>query len=216
MIGMWTIPNLLTASRIVLTPFVAWYLWQGDVETAFWLFFAAAITDLLDGNLARLLNQRSVLGAWLDPIADKLMLLTTLAMLALTGLLPIWLLWTVVIRDAVILLGAEAYRRLTGGLDVRPTLSGKLATALEFVLVSFTLADLALHWGLDHWITPLAQLTAVAVALSGVRYVWLWGDKTRAYLRAHEAHDVEKVNEGKVNEAKGPSATQQPTDTGES
>ena len=192
---MWTIPNLLTALRIVLTPFVAWYLWQGDVETAFWVFFAGALTDLLDGNLARLLNQRSVLGAWLDPIADKLMLLTTTAMLALTGLLPIWLLWVVVIRDVVILLGAEAYRRLTGALDVRPTLSGKLATALEFVLVSFTLADLALYWGLDAWITPMAQVTALAVALSGVRYVWLWGGKTRAYLRAHEAHKVNQAHQ---------------------
>jgi cardiolipin synthase len=181
----WTLPNLLTALRIVLMPFVAWHLWQGEVEAAFWLFAAAALTDLLDGNLARLLNQRTVLGAWLDPIADKLMLLTTLAMLCLTELLPLWLLWTVLIRDGVILAGAEAYRRLTGGLDVRPTLSGKLATAMEFILLSFTLADLALHLGLDPWIPPLAQATAALVALSGLRYVWLWSAKTRAYLKEH-------------------------------
>lgn len=179
-----TIPNLLTMARMALTPVVAWRLWVGDVEAAFWLFFAAALTDLLDGNLARILNQRSVLGAWLDPIADKMMLLTTTAMLSLTDLLPMWLLWTVLIREAVILAGAEGYRRLTGGLDVRPTLSGKLATALSFILVSFTLADLALSLGLDVWIEPLALLTAAAVALSGLRYVWLWGGKTRAYLRA--------------------------------
>jgi cardiolipin synthase (CMP-forming) len=184
----WTIPNLLTAARIVLTPFVAWHLWQGDVEGAFWLFVAAAITDLLDGNLARLLNQRSVLGAWLDPIADKLMLLTTTAFLCLTDLLPMWLLWVVALRDGIILAGAEAYRRLTGGLDVRPTLSGKAATAMEFILVSFTLADLALSLGLDHWIYPLAQATAALVALSGVRYVWLWSAKTRAYLKDHAGH----------------------------
>jgi len=181
----WTIPNLLTALRIVLMPFVAWYLWQGDVERAFWVFVAAAVTDLLDGNLARLLNQRTVLGAWLDPIADKLMLLTTVTMLCLTDLLPMWLLWTVLIRDAVILAGAEGYRRLTGGLDVRPTLSGKVATAMEFILISFTLADLALELGLDAWIYPMAQATAVLVALSGLRYVWLWSGKTRAYLKAH-------------------------------
>lgn len=181
----WTLPNLLTGLRIVLMPFVAWYLWQGDVERAFWVFVAAAITDLLDGNLARLLNQRTVLGAWLDPIADKLMLLTTTSMLCLTDLLPMWLLWTVLAKDAVILAGAEAYRRLTGGLDVRPTISGKVATAMEFILISFTLADLALELGLDAWIHPLAQVTAVMVALSGLRYVWLWSGKTRAYLRQH-------------------------------
>ncbi len=181
----WTIPNLLTGLRILLTPVVAWYLWQRQVEWAFLAFSVAALTDLLDGSLARLLKQRSVLGAWLDPIADKLMLLTTLGMLCFTGLLPMWLLWTVVLRDGVILAGAEGYRRLTGGLDVRPTLSGKLATAMEFILISFTLADLALHLGLDAWILPLAKLTAVLVALSGLRYVWLWSAKTRAYLKEH-------------------------------
>ncbi|MEW5789347.1 MAG: CDP-alcohol phosphatidyltransferase family protein [Pseudomonadota bacterium] len=179
----WTLPNLLTAIRLILAPFVAWRLAVYDVDGAFWLFAFAALTDLLDGNLARLLNQRSVLGAWLDPIADKVMLLTTLSMLCLTELLPLWLLWVVLVRDGVILAGAEAYRRLTGGLDVRPTLSGKLATALEFLLVSFTLADLALDLGMDAAILPATQVTAAAVAFSGLRYVWLWGGKTRAYLR---------------------------------
>jgi len=178
-----TLPNLLTASRLVLAPIVAWRLLEHDVEGAFWLFVIAAITDLLDGNLARWLNQRSVLGAWLDPIADKVMLLTTLSMLALTGLLPMWLLFIVLVRDGVILAGAEAYRRLTGRLDVRPTISGKIATALEFVLVSWVLAEIALDLGLDGFIEPLAMLTALAVGGSGLRYVWLWTRKTTAFLR---------------------------------
>jgi len=178
-----TLPNLLTASRLILAPIVAWRLLEHDVEGAFWLFVIAAITDLLDGNLARWLNQRSVLGAWLDPIADKVMLLTTLSMLALTGLLPMWLLFVVVVRDLVILAGAEAYRRLTGKLDVQPTLSGKVATFMEFVLVSWVLADVALELGLDASIEPLALLTALAVGGSGVRYVWLWTRKTTAFLR---------------------------------
>ena len=182
----WTIPNLLTMARLILAPLVAWRLSEYDVDAAFWLFVAAALTDLLDGNLARLLNQRSVLGAWLDPIADKVMLLSTLTMLCLTDMLPMWLLWLVLVRDIVILLGAEAYRRLTGSLDVRPTLSGKLATALEFVLVSYTLADLALDLGLDAGIDPFAQVTAIVVALSGLRYIWLWAGKTRDYLRKSE------------------------------
>jgi cardiolipin synthase len=178
-----TLPNLLTASRLILAPIVAWRLLEHDVEGAFWLFVIAAFTDLLDGNLARLLNQRSVLGAWLDPIADKVMLLTTLTMLALTGLLPMWLLYVVVVRDLVILAGAEAYRRLTGKLDVRPTLSGKVATFMEFVLVSWVLADVALDLGLHGPIEPLALLTAMAVGGSGLRYVWLWARKTSAFLR---------------------------------
>ena len=180
---MYTLPNLLTLIRLLLAPVVAWRLLEHDVEGAFWLFVIAAITDLLDGNLARWLNQRSVLGAWLDPIADKVMLLTTLSMLALTGLLPMWLLYVVVVRDLIILAGAEGYRRLTGRLDVQPTISGKIATFMEFVLVSWVLADIALEFDLDQTIEPLALLTALAVGLSGVRYVWLWTRKTSAFLR---------------------------------
>lgn len=180
---MYTLPNLLTLSRLLLAPVVAWRLLEHDVEGAFWLFVIAAITDLLDGNLARWLNQRSVLGAWLDPIADKVMLLTTLSMLALTGLLPMWMLAVVVVRDVIILAGAEAYRRLTGRLDVRPTWSGKIATFLEFVLVSWVLADIALDLGLDALIEPLTLLTALAVGGSGLRYVCLWTRKTSAFLR---------------------------------
>jgi cardiolipin synthase len=187
MLPVFTLPNLLTLSRLLLAPVVAWRLLAHDVEGAFWLFVIAAITDLLDGNLARWLNQRSVLGAWLDPIADKVMLLSTLSMLALTGLLPMALLAVVVVRDVIILVGAEAYRRLTGKLDVRPTWSGKIATFLEFVLVSWVLADVALHLGLDATIEPLALLTGLVVVGSGVRYVWLWTHKTIDFLREQTA-----------------------------
>lgn len=178
--GNLTLPNLLTGSRLVLVPFVVWNLAEGAIEPAFWLFAAAALTDLLDGNLARLLDQRSVLGAWLDPIADKAMLLSTLLMLVWLDILPVWLGVLVAVRDIVVLLGAAAYRTLTGGLEVAPTWWGKMATAAEFVLVALALADLALGWGvgfLDH----IVGLTGLLVFISGCHYVWLWGAKTRAW-----------------------------------
>ncbi len=178
-----TLPNLLTASRLALAPFVAWRLMLHDVEGAFWLFAVAATTDLLDGWLARLLDQKSDFGALLDPIADKVMLLTTLSFLALTHLLPMWLLWLVLLRDVVILSGAIAYRRLTGGLKITPILSGKLTIALEFLLVSWVLADDGLSLGLAWGIQPLTVLTAAVGILSGLRYVWIWSSKTAAYLR---------------------------------
>jgi len=180
---MLTLPNLLTASRLILAPFVAWRLALHDVEGAFWLFLVAAITDLLDGWVARLLNQKSDFGALLDPIADKVMLLITLSFLALTDLLPMWLLWLVLLRDAIILAGALAYRRLTGGLKITPILSGKLTIALEFVLVSWVLAEDGLSLGLSRGIQPLTLLTAAVAIFSGLRYVWIWSSKTVAYLR---------------------------------
>lgn len=180
---MLTLPNLLTASRLFLAPFVAWRLALHDVEGAFWLFLVAAITDLLDGWLARLLDQKSDFGALLDPIADKVMLLTTLSFLAFTGLLPLWLLWLILARDGVILAGALAYRRLTGGLKITPILTGKLTIALEFVLVSWVLAEDGLSLGLAWGIQPLLMLTAGVGVLSGLRYVWIWSSKTAAHLR---------------------------------
>jgi cardiolipin synthase len=189
-----TLPNLLTSLRIVLVPFVIWRLAVMDMAGAFWLFAVAALTDLLDGNLARLLSQRTVLGAWLDPIADKLMLLSTLYMLAWDGVLPMYLAVVVGARDLVILAGAAAYRRLTGGLDVHPTISGKVATFVEFILVALALANAALELGLTHHIPVLSVLAAALVILSGVRYVWLWSAKTRAYLAARRAAGAQPLN----------------------
>lgn len=185
--AVYTLPNLLTGSRLILAPIVVWQLAVGDVEAAFWVFFAAAVTDLLDGNIARLFNQRSVLGAWLDPIADKVMLLSTLFALAWTEILPLWLAVIVAVRDLVVLSGAAAYRTLTGGLTVAPTWLGKTATFFEFSLVSLALANAALAWGLAVWLAVLLPLTALLVAASGVQYVWLWSNKTRRFLRQQAA-----------------------------
>ncbi len=181
---MLTLPNLLTASRLVLAPFVAWRLALHDVDGAFWLFVVAAVTDLLDGWAARLLNQKSDFGALLDAIADKVMLVTTLSFLALTGLLPLWLLWLVLLRDGVVLGGALAYQRLTGGLKITPLFSGKLTIALEFMLVSWVLADAGLKLGWDWGVQPLLRLTVALGVYSGLRYVWIWSSKTAAFLRA--------------------------------
>lgn len=178
----YTLPNLLTASRLLLAPLVVWQLAEGEMVAAFWLFAAAALTDLLDGNLARLLDQKSVFGAWLDPIADKVMLLSTLVMLVWIGLLPLALGILVAARDVVVLAGAAAYRTLTGGLEVAPTLWGKAATFAEFILVSLVLADMALGWGTD-FLRHLVILTGFLVAVSGAHYVWLWASKTRAWIR---------------------------------
>lgn len=181
--GNLTLPNLLTAIRLVLVPCVLWMLLAGELETAFWLFALAALTDLLDGNLARWLHQQSVLGAWLDPIADKAMLLSTLIMLVWLNVLPLWLGIVVGVRDIVVLLGAAAYRTLTGGLEVAPTWWGKTATAAEFVLVSLGMANLGFGW---EWrlFDTLAILTGVLVLVSGAHYVWVWTDKTRGWLKS--------------------------------
>ncbi len=180
-----TLPNLLTAARLAIAPVVVWHVLLGQVWDAFAWFVLAALTDLLDGSLARWLDQRSVLGAWLDPIADKVMLLSTLLALAWTGGLPWWLALVVLGRDGVVLGGAGAYRWLTGRIEISPTLSGKAATFAEFTLVSLILGDLALGSGLAEWLPPLIALTAILVVFSGLHYVLIWSGKTLAFLREH-------------------------------
>lgn len=184
-----TVPNLLTLLRVLLVPFVAWYLLQCDFDRAFWLFCLAALTDLFDGYLARRLDQRSEFGAWLDPIADKLMLLTTLFMLAWDGLLPFWLVALVAGRDAVVVGGALAYRAITGGLKVAPSWLGKLATGVEFVLVSLTLAEAALALGLAPALPAMAWLAGLLAAASGLHYVWVWAGKTRQFLAGRQTRN---------------------------
>lgn len=182
--AMWTLPNLFTFTRILLVPFIVWALLERDFVLAFWLFAAAAVSDLLDGSLARLLDQRSEFGAWLDPIADKLVLLSTLLLLAVDGLLPMWFAVLVLMRDGVVLGGAAAYRSLTGGLKVAPSWLGKSAILLEFVLVSAVLAEAALQLGLAVVLPPLFWLTAAVAVASGLHYVWVWTVKTQSFLKA--------------------------------
>ncbi len=182
---LYTIPNLLTLGRFILVPFVAWRLLEGDLPGAFIYFGIAAITDFFDGYLARLLNQKSVLGAWLDPLADKAMLLTVILLLADHGILPVWLALIVVLRDVTVLVGAAAWLNLTGHLDVAPTLGGKVATFAEFVLISLLLGQHLLNDGIVEIFPVLIFITAALAAFSGTQYVWRWTSKTRIWLKAN-------------------------------
>jgi cardiolipin synthase len=182
---LYTIPNLLTLGRFILVPFVAWRLLEGDLPGAFVYFVIAAVTDFFDGYLARLLNQKSALGAWLDPLADKAMLLTVILLLADQGILPIWLALIVVLRDVTVLVGAAAWLNLTGHLDVAPTLGGKVATFAEFVLISLLLGQHLLSAEIVSLFPLLILITAALATFSGTQYVWRWTLKTRTWLRSH-------------------------------
>ncbi len=182
---LYTIPNLLTLGRFILVPFVAWRLLEGDLPGAFVYFVIAAVTDFFDGYLARLLNQKSALGAWLDPLADKAMLLTVILLLADQDILPVWLALIVVLRDVTVLVGAAAWLNLTGHLDVAPTLGGKVATFAEFVLISLLLGQHLLNAGVIETFPVLILLTAALATFSGTQYVWRWTLKTRAWLKVN-------------------------------
>ena len=168
-----TLPNALTASRIVLAPiFLVLYI-RGDTVRALAAFAAAAATDVLDGLAARVLRQYTRLGAFLDPIADKFLAACARFALWQRGRLPLWLPLLVISRDAAQLLGAAALRWLRREIPVAPTRIGKYATFSIAATVVLSLAAEFLAWPAQQVMPVVAALGLIAaqcVAVSWFQY----------------------------------------------
>jgi cardiolipin synthase len=173
------IPNLITAGRILLVPPTAWALVQQHFLLALILFFVAGVSDAVDGFLAKYYGWTSRLGALLDPVADKLLLVTSYLALAWVGLLPMWLLALVVLRDLVIVTGAVVYNFHIQRLEAEPTVISKLNTLLQIVLVLLVIVHEAWGWGQSGWIDVLIYAVAVTVIWSGTDYVITWSRRAR-------------------------------------
>lgn len=172
-----SLANLLTLCRLCLVPLFVILLLKHERRYALALFAFAAMTDALDGPAARWSGQRSMLGACLDPFADKLLLLSAFIVLAIRHLLPGWILAVVVIRDAAIVLGYLLLSLIGAGrMPVRPSYLGKGTTFLQVVCVFGALVELGASRPLV-WLA-LLYVTAALTVLSGVGYgyrvlVWL-------------------------------------------
>jgi len=173
------LPNVITMLRIAAVPVVGWLILQQRWEAACWLFLAAALSDGIDGLLARWLRQMTQLGAALDSVADKALGLVTLVMLTLEEAIPMWVTLAILLRDTVIVLGALSYRGLAGHLEIHPTWLGKTHMFAEFTLLTLVLASLAGLLDLTAWLQPLFAAVFVIAVVSGVQYVWIWGTKAR-------------------------------------
>ena len=173
------IPNVISLLRLLAVPVVVWLVQHEHWEAAFWVFLAAAVSDGVDGLLARLLKQMTQLGAALDTIADKLLSVVTLVLLTLAEAIPLWVALAILLRDTVIVLGALSYRGLAGHIEMQPTLLGKTHIALEFALLTLVLADLARIIDLGGWQTPLFVVVFSVAVVSGIQYVWIWSAKAR-------------------------------------
>jgi cardiolipin synthase len=176
---MLNLPNFLTLIRIVTIPFFLVYLSYHRYLEAFIIFIIGGVTDFLDGLVARWMNQQTALGAYLDPIADKLLVITSFIMLGLIGGIPEWLTVVVVSRDILILIGyGMIYFLVEERLPVRPSIIGKCSTMLQLVTLGAALA--LLHDGsiLDRrlW-NLLVAATALTTVASGLQYLYrglLW------------------------------------------
>ena len=169
----WTIPNLLTIARILLTPgFVMAFLAQ-RFDIAWGLFAVAGLTDALDGFLARVLHQRSLLGSILDPLADKVLLVTSFICLTQGGWLPGWICVLVVSRDIIIVGGLAVLH--FWGVNVRdrihPSKISKATTGFQVLLVFFVMIQKTFDWDFPGWQTAILVVTAALTLASGAHYV---------------------------------------------
>jgi cardiolipin synthase (CMP-forming) len=172
---MWpNLPNLLTIIRILLVPVVVWALSQQAFALAFTLFVAAGITDGLDGYLARRFNWHSALGAILDPLADKALLVSIYVTLAVLRELPVWLAMLVVTRDVLIVGAVLLARFLQQDVDVRPAFVSKANTVAQIVFAAYILAHLAFDFRQDQLVLAGSHGVAfLTVASLGV-YMRRW------------------------------------------
>ncbi len=169
-----TAPNLLTLLRICLAPFLVAAILGNHYAVGFWLFLAAGFTDALDGLLARALKQRSVLGQYLDPVADKLLLSTLFLVLMHKSLMPATVTVLVFGRDVGILLVAAILYAAVGKREFRPSIFGKANTMAQVGAVAAVLLDRisAARW-IDLLRTIMLDATMVLTVLSGLHYAWL-------------------------------------------
>ncbi len=173
------LPNSITLLRIAAVPVVAWLILQQRWEAACWLFLAAAVSDGIDGLLARWRDQTTQLGAAFDTVADKALGVVTLVMLTLAQAIPLWVALAILVRDTIIVVGALSYRGLAGHLDIHPTWLGKTHMFAEFALLAVVLANLAQFWMVESWINVLFAAVFGIAVMSGIQYVWIWGAKAR-------------------------------------
>jgi len=176
------IPNILTLLRILLVVPIMVLLARGEYLTVLGLFALAGLSDGLDGYLARRYDWRTPLGALLDPLADKLMLVGVYLVLAWSGGLPLWLVSLVVLRDVVIISGALAYRHHCKNLTMEPTWISKANTLFQILLglVAILAASTA---ALPTWVLyTLIGVVTLTTLWSGVDYVWHWGHRAHACM----------------------------------
>ena len=173
------LPNAISLLRLLAVPVVAWLIIQQRWEAACWLFLAAAVSDGIDGLVARWLNQTTPLGAALDTVADKALGVVTLVMLTQAKAIPLWVALVILLRDSIVVLGALSYRGLAGHLEIHPTRLGKTHVFAEFALLALVLAGLGKLLVVDAWLSSLFAVVFVIAVISGVQYVWIWGAKAR-------------------------------------
>ena len=168
------LPNAISLARLFSAPLIVWLILSNETTAAFWVFLMAAVSDGVDGFVAKRLGTTTVLGGFLDPIADKVLLVGTYAALGSNGMLELWLVILVVFRDLLIVGGALLFRLLTRSLNMEPLMVSKVNTVAQIVLAAVVLGDSGLGLGLAMLVDALVFVVAATTLASGAAYVVQW------------------------------------------
>jgi cardiolipin synthase len=178
------IPNALTLARLFLIIPFAILIYHGEYINVFYIFVLAGFTDALDGWLARSFNWQSPLGAFIDPVADKLLITVSFIALALIGKLPWWLVSLVFFRDLTISIGVIAwFAFIQQKPQLKPTHISKINTVVQLFLVTLSLFELSFYVFVPKIELTFIILTALTTLLSFFDYVWTWGTKAHVCLK---------------------------------
>lgn len=169
--GALNIPNTLTMARIVIIPVFITSIMYKRYDYSLYLFIIAALTDIFDGLFARLKNQKTALGTFLDPLADKFLLVTAFIILSTYGWIPKWLTITVISRDIIVVTGWFLLYLITGTSRVEPSVLGKATIWLQSILIAYVLIDINLVF-LPDIPRLLLWTTALLTILSGLHYIY--------------------------------------------
>ena len=185
------LPNAISLARLAAVPVLIWLILDGDLKVGFWVFLAAAVSDALDGIIAKTFNSETVIGAYIDPIADKALLVGTFITLGHEGFLQTWLVILVVFRDIVIIGGALIFQTVTKSLTMQPLMISKVNTVVQLLLAIGVLfvEGFVVEDGLV--IAFMGYIVSVTTVWSGTAYVITWGGM---------AQDMEKKDAGSAGE----------------
>jgi cardiolipin synthase (CMP-forming) len=169
-----SIPNLITLARIILVPVVVWAIASGQLRLAFLLFFAAAISDAVDGFLAKRFAMKTELGAYLDPLADNVLIVSIYVTLGITGVIPLWIVILVVSRDFMIVGAIILSWVIDRPVKIRPHIVSKLNTGVQIVFACLVLAAYGYNFEAEPVLTLVMALVAVLTLLSVGLYLREW------------------------------------------
>ena len=169
------VPNLITLARLLSVPVAVYVILLGHYVVGFWIFIVAGVSDAVDGLIAKHYGVSSQVGSFLDPLADKALLIGVYVALASLDHVALWLVILIVFRDLLIVGGALLFQTLTHSLKMEPLFISKVNTVAQISYAGFVLGCLALQVS-GGWIEPLVAYTVAATTLtSGAAYVVKWG-----------------------------------------